>query len=67
MWDCAHVQAGNAQEVMDDLPMRGGMLMMRRRMSPSTTACKCSAIASMGQPSVKTEASMYFQEYLRNV
>ena len=57
----------NALEVMDDFPIRGGMLMMSLRISPSATACKCSAIASMGQPSVKGDASMYFHECFKNV
>ena len=48
---CAHVQAGNATEVSEDLPMRGGQLMIRRLICPSTTACRCSQIASIAQES----------------
>jgi hypothetical protein len=43
------VHAGKATATEIDFMCLGGMLMINLRMSPSTTACKCSLIASMCQ------------------
>ncbi|WP_279076505.1 hypothetical protein [Bilophila wadsworthia] len=45
-----HSQQGNATETSRVLQWRGGMLMSRSRISPRTTASRCSQMASMCQP-----------------
>src|SRR5271157_4257748 len=42
-------QAGNAIEVKSDLRLRGGMLMMRRRILPSYTSCSFAATSARCQ------------------
>ena len=45
-----HSHAGQSTPVISDFIVPGGMLMRSRRIWPSVTASRCSAIASMCQP-----------------
>ena len=62
---CAQTHAGKATEVKEDLEQRGGMFTSRRLISPSQTAWRCSATASITQPGVNGEGSMYCQPDIR--
>src|SRR5260221_7492140 len=47
---CSQLQGWMSVEINEDLPWRGGMFTSSRLISPSMTACRCSAIASRCQP-----------------
>lgn len=51
--DRIHVQVGQRIETKLDFPVRGGTLMMSRRIWPRVTASRCSQIAPRCQESLK--------------
>jgi len=58
---CAQTQHGQSTEMIELLPIRGGMFTISRLITPSVQACKCWQMASIANPSTNGVGSQYFQ------